>query len=134
MYFGRLSSTVRRMKAEREQGIPIGRRTGFAVSVETGESASEMNEVAWESFYSGLCDELKRRYPSLFSNIFGACNLPASFDPIATGSMVRRTATPMFGVAVQVYGRLLERFKSVENEKWPDEINPRLQQSGRFPR
>jgi len=55
---GRLFSTVRRMKAERELGLPVARRTGFAISVKDGKPANELNESAWESFYSRLCKRL----------------------------------------------------------------------------
>ena len=67
---GRLYSTVRRMKAEKERGIPIERRTGFAVSVETGKAASEMADAEWESFYASLCAELRRDYPESHKLIF----------------------------------------------------------------
>jgi hypothetical protein len=39
---GMLFSTVRRMKAEKEHGIPINRRTGFAISVKKGKPANEL--------------------------------------------------------------------------------------------
>lgn len=68
---GRLSSTVRRMKAEKELGIPINRRTGVAISAESGEPANEMDESAWEAFFTGLCDELEQRYPDLHKSVFG---------------------------------------------------------------
>ena len=65
---GQLSSTVRRMWAEKEFDIPIVNRTGFAISVETGKSANEMNEQEWEKFYNALCEELKTKYPSLYNS------------------------------------------------------------------
>ncbi|TWU49331.1 hypothetical protein [Rubripirellula reticaptiva] len=74
---GRLSSTVRRMKAEKELGIPINRRIGFAVSADSGESANEMDESGWESFFKGLCDELKQRYPELHASLFNGENTNA---------------------------------------------------------
>ena len=67
---GRLSSTVRRMKAEKQQAIPINRRTGFAISTSSDQSASEMDEETWEKFYQGLCEELRQQYPELFESIF----------------------------------------------------------------
>ena len=67
---GRLFSTVRRMKAEKKLGLPIIRRTGFAISVKEGKPSSELSESAWESFYSGLCKELKERYPDLHEQLF----------------------------------------------------------------
>lgn len=67
---GRTSSTVRRMKAEKERNIPIDRRTGFVRSVETGKAASEMTEDEWESFYERLCAELRREYPDIYASIF----------------------------------------------------------------
>lgn len=67
---GRLSSTIRKMKAEKDLGIPVNRRTGFAISAEFGEPANEMDELAWESFFTGLCDELKQRCPELHSSLF----------------------------------------------------------------
>ena len=39
---GRLFSTVRRMKADKERRIPINRRTGFAISVKKGKPANEL--------------------------------------------------------------------------------------------
>lgn len=63
-------SSVRRMKAEEEMNIPIERRTGFAVSVKTGEAANEMAKREWESFYGGLCGQLNREYPDLYFSLF----------------------------------------------------------------
>ncbi len=48
---GRLFSTVRRMKAEKEIGIPINYRSGFAISVKTGKAADKMSEWEWGNFY-----------------------------------------------------------------------------------
>ena len=67
---GRLCSTVRRMKAEKEHGLPINRRTGFAISVKKGKAAKELNESEWEEFYSSLCAQLKRDYPELYEQLF----------------------------------------------------------------
>lgn len=67
---GRLSSMVRRMKAEKEMGIPINYRLGAAISVETGKAANKMTEQEWEKFYKDLCDQLKRDYPELYQRIF----------------------------------------------------------------
>jgi len=67
---GRLFSTVRRMKAEKELGIPIARRTGFAISVNTGKPANEMEESDWEQFFSALCGQLKRDYPDMYERLF----------------------------------------------------------------
>jgi hypothetical protein len=67
---GRLFTTVRRMKAEKEHGLPINRRTGFAISVKKGKAAKELNESEWEEFYSSLCAQLKRDYPELYEQLF----------------------------------------------------------------
>jgi hypothetical protein len=67
---GRLLSTVRRMKAEKELGVPINRRTGFAISVKKGKPANELQECKWEEFYLSLCDQLKRDYPDLYKQLF----------------------------------------------------------------
>lgn len=67
---GRLFSTVRRMKAEKELGIPTTRRTAFAISVDKGKPANELEEPEWEEFYSALCDQLKRDYPELHKQLF----------------------------------------------------------------
>jgi hypothetical protein len=67
---GRLSSVVRRMKAEKEMGIPVNLRSGFAVSARTGTAAGEMTEEEWEAFYRELCERLKRDYPELYTNLF----------------------------------------------------------------
>ena len=67
---GRLFSTVRRMKAEKETGIPINYRSGFAISVKTGKSANKMTEQEWENFYKDLSEALKRDYPELYIRLF----------------------------------------------------------------
>jgi len=67
---GRSFSTVRRMKAEKEMGIPINYRSGFAISVKTGKSANEMTEQEWEDFYKDLSEELKKDYPELYISLF----------------------------------------------------------------
>ena len=67
---GRLSSTVRRMKAEKELGLPIDRRSGFAISTATSHRASEMSEQEWETFYAALSKELKMVYPELYAGVF----------------------------------------------------------------
>ena len=67
---GRLFSTVRRMKAGKQLGIPISRRTGFAISVEKGKPANELEAFAWEEFYVALCGQLKRDYPELYELLF----------------------------------------------------------------
>jgi hypothetical protein len=58
------------MKAEKELGIPISRRSGFACSTSTGKHANEMCEQEWEKFYKALSDELKRGYPDLYNRLF----------------------------------------------------------------
>ena len=68
---GRLFSTVRRMKAEKEMGLPIEHRTGFAISVKSGKAANEMTKREWQGFYHRLCDSLKRQYPELHERLFG---------------------------------------------------------------
>src|SRR5680860_160147 len=67
---GRLFSTVRRMKAEKDIGIPINYRSGFAISVKTGKGANEMTEQEWENFYKDLSEELKKDYPELYISLF----------------------------------------------------------------
>ena len=67
---GRLFTTVRRMKAEKELEIPIAWRTAAAISVATGKPGNEMNELEWDTFYSDLCENLKREYPSLYEKLF----------------------------------------------------------------
>ena len=67
---GQLSSTIKRMRAEKEFDIPFVNRTGFAISVETGKSSNEMNEQEWEKFYKALCEELKTKYPNLYNSVF----------------------------------------------------------------
>jgi len=69
---GRLFSMVRRMKAEKELGIPIGIRSGFVISVETGKAANEMAEREWEKFYKSLCEQLKKNYSELYDKLFPA--------------------------------------------------------------
>lgn len=67
---GRLSSTVRRMKAEKELGLPVHLRTGFSISVADSKPANELDEDAWERFFQQLCGELKGQYPEMYSTIF----------------------------------------------------------------
>lgn len=67
---GRLFSTVQRMKAEKERNIPIYLRSSFAISVMTGKHANEMTEQEWESFYGGLCEQLKNDFPDMYSRLF----------------------------------------------------------------
>jgi hypothetical protein len=66
---GRTFSTVRRMKIEKAMGLPINLRTGFAISVETGKAANEMNEDEWEEFYYALSERLNRDYPHLYESL-----------------------------------------------------------------
>jgi hypothetical protein len=58
------------MKAEKELGVPIDRRTGFAVSVKEGKPANELDETSWEEFYVQLSEELRERYPDLHRQVF----------------------------------------------------------------
>jgi hypothetical protein len=67
---GRLTTTVRRMRAEKEMDIPINLRTGFAFSIRTGKAANEMTEPEWEIFYKELCEQLRRDYPDMYSSEF----------------------------------------------------------------
>lgn len=67
---GRLFSTVRRMKAEKALGMPVNQRTGFAISTESGKSASKMTESEWEEFYAKLSSQLKDNYPDLYVSLF----------------------------------------------------------------
>jgi|SRR6266849_2640812 len=67
---GRLYTTVRRMKAEKERGIPIERRSGFAISTVTSQAANQMREQEWESFYGRLSDQLKADYPDSYVALF----------------------------------------------------------------
>ena len=67
---GRLYTTVRRMKAEKERGIPVDRRTGFAISTATGQAANAMIEQDWESFYGRLSEQVKADYPDLHASLF----------------------------------------------------------------
>ena len=63
-------STVRRMQAEKAQGIPLTRRTGFVISVEHGKPARDLSEEQWEELYAGLAAELQRDYPQLYGQLF----------------------------------------------------------------
>lgn len=67
---GRLFSTVRRMKAEKECGIPIILRTGFCISVKSGKAANKIDEQEWNEFYVDLCGQLKKDYPGLYNSLF----------------------------------------------------------------
>jgi hypothetical protein len=67
---GRLFSTVRRMKAEKEMDIPINSRSGFAISTKTGRAANNMDEQEWEDFYKSLFEQLKKEYPDLYKKLY----------------------------------------------------------------
>ena len=67
---GRLFSTVRRMKAEKELAIPISRRTGFVIAVKSGKNANKLTEDEWEELFEALSSQLKRDYPSLYEQVF----------------------------------------------------------------
>jgi hypothetical protein len=67
---GRTFSTVRRMKAEKEMGVPIFLRTGFAIDTKTGKAANTMTKDEWTEFYNALSEQLKQRYPDLYEHIF----------------------------------------------------------------
>jgi hypothetical protein len=68
------------MKAEKEAGLPIDLRTGFAISAEHGKAANELDEPSWESFYSRLRFSLRAGYPELYVSIFGAGDSPSEPD------------------------------------------------------
>lgn len=65
-------TTVKRMKAEKERGIPISQRSHVAISAQNGKSAADMSEVEWENFYKTLCDVVKEDYPEQYKKIFGS--------------------------------------------------------------
>ena len=67
---GRLYSSVRRMKAEKEMKIPIRLRSGFACSVRYGKAANELTEEQWEEFYASLCEQIKTDYPEMYAAFF----------------------------------------------------------------
>lgn len=67
---GRLYTTVRSMKAEKELNIPLSWRTGFAIAVASGQGASEMSAREWTTFYTDLCENLKRDYPAMYNRLF----------------------------------------------------------------
>jgi hypothetical protein len=67
---GRLYTTVRRMKAEKEWGLPIHLRIGGAISVASGKAANQMSEAEWEAFYQAMCGQLRRDYPELYKQLF----------------------------------------------------------------
>jgi len=63
-------SMVRRMKAEKEHGIPIALRSGYAISTKNKKAANEMTEAEWEEFYNDLSEHLNDNYPNLYERIF----------------------------------------------------------------
>jgi cold shock CspA family protein len=69
---GRSFSTVRRMTAEKELGIPVSYRSGKAISVKLKIRANEMTAEQWEDFYKSLCDNLKEDHPKLYYEIFSS--------------------------------------------------------------
>lgn len=69
---GRSFSAVRRMKAEKEIGLPVNLRSGFAVSAKTGRAASEMTDDGWEELYDSVCERLKDDHPDLYQRLFSS--------------------------------------------------------------
>jgi hypothetical protein len=69
---GRTFSMVRRMAAEKNAGIPIWLRSGFAISTATGNATNEMDDSEWEQFYADLSARLKQDHPTLFDQVFAA--------------------------------------------------------------
>lgn len=67
---GRLSSTVRRMKAEKEQGIPISCRTGRTILTTNGRRLSDLTEVEWEETFAALSTALEQSYPEMYRQTF----------------------------------------------------------------
>jgi hypothetical protein len=67
---GRMYTTVRRMKAEKELEVPIKFRSGSAISVKTGKPANKMTKKEWEEFYRILSEWLKEEYPERYSILF----------------------------------------------------------------
>ena len=61
---------VRRMKAEKELGIPISLRSGHAVSTKNGKNANDMTEEEWEEFYNTLSKYLKDEYQDIYEMLF----------------------------------------------------------------
>jgi hypothetical protein len=65
-------TTVRRMKAEKERGIPISQRSSVSTSAQNGKSVGDMSEIEWEEFYGALCNVLKEDYPEQYNELFGS--------------------------------------------------------------
>lgn len=72
-----LFTSVQRMKAERELGIPVEYRSGVAISVKFGKAANELAEQQWEEFFQTLSNSLRQKYPEMYERLFGANNHPA---------------------------------------------------------
>lgn len=61
-----------RMKAEKELGLPITRRTGAVISVPDGQRANKkLDDAAWGAVYQRLSGQLERDYPDLYHRVFG---------------------------------------------------------------
>lgn len=73
---GRLFSAVRRMKAEKELGVPISARNCFAISVEMGKAANKITVQQWDKFYKDLCKQLKKDYPDFYEKLFSKKETP----------------------------------------------------------
>ncbi|WP_066219503.1 hypothetical protein [Formosa haliotis] len=67
---GMLATAIRRKNIEKDLNIPIPWRSGVAISVATGKAGNEMIEEEWNTFYSDLCENLKRDYPELYESMF----------------------------------------------------------------
>lgn len=63
-------SSVRRMKAEKDLALPLGRRTGRIIAVKSGKRANQLTEDEWEELYLALCGRLKRSWPDLYERLF----------------------------------------------------------------
>jgi CspA family cold shock protein len=71
---GRLFTTVRRMTAEKQLGLPIKGRSGFAISVKAGVAANELAAEDWDLFYRQMLDRLLQDYPDHYSRLFTNIN------------------------------------------------------------
>lgn len=83
---GRMFSTERRMKAERELGLPVARRSGFAISVASSRDTSELEKVVWDGFHKANCHDLAKSYPEMWAMLSSSAPAPS---PGPDGAAIR---------------------------------------------
>ena len=67
-----LCTSVRRMKMEKDLGIPLAQRTSSVVWSEVGKPLNEPDQEQWAEIYVWLCERLRARYPGEYARLFAS--------------------------------------------------------------